>query len=46
MFPLLSNYNLDDQVKEDEMGRACVINMSEEEYVQGLVGKPGLENRD
>jgi hypothetical protein len=31
-------YNQNDQVKEDEMGRACRTNGGEEEYIQDIGG--------
>jgi hypothetical protein len=36
---LFAKYNCNDQVKEDEMGRACGTNGVEEEYIQNIGGK-------
>jgi hypothetical protein len=35
----LRKYNRSDQVKEDEMGRACNTDGGEEEFMQGFGGK-------
>jgi hypothetical protein len=37
---LFSKYNLNDQVKEDEMGRACSMNWEKRDAYRILVGKP------
>jgi hypothetical protein len=37
---LFSKYNYNDQVKEDEMDRACSTNGREEDLCRILVGKP------
>jgi hypothetical protein len=36
---LFSKYNQNDQVKEDEMGRACSTNREEAECIQDIGGK-------
>jgi hypothetical protein len=37
---LLAKHNLNDQVKEDEMGRACSTNEAKSNAYSILVGKP------
>jgi hypothetical protein len=39
----LHNYNLNDQVKEDEMGRACNTNRKKRNAYRILVGKPKVK---
>jgi hypothetical protein len=36
---LFAKYNSNDQVKEDEMGRACSANGEEEECIEDFGGK-------
>jgi hypothetical protein len=40
MLSLFTKYNLNDQVKEDEMGRACNRNGEKRNAYRILVGKP------
>jgi hypothetical protein len=45
-FVLLAKHNQNDQVKEDEMGRACSTNVEKRNAYRILVGKPEGNERD
>jgi hypothetical protein len=43
---LFAKYNYNDQVKEDEMGRACSMNGGQEECIQDFGGKARRKDLD